>query len=435
MTYCISIFILAVASTISCAYGKTFSFLHFIQQDFIKSDFAKSQALSVQIQEKRVNEKQGRFYPDLSLNSSVVYDHYPDGASPPKDTVYDLSLELNQKIYSAADSRASNLEKARLALIKQQRQISEDELLLKILQLLLKLQFQNDLLVSTEKYFENVKRQERQAATKVRVGDSTRTDLAQAMAQTLEVEMDHQDLLVEIRETQKMLEQLLEGRTVNAVKRLDIANCAAHLEDKENVSKMGINKREREQYLKISLQEEKKKQESAHHWPTLSLFASLNKSRSEWQDGENLDQSDAQVGIRFTLPLYSGGTTSNRQMAESIALAREKLQAKLLARQLEYEIDVNFMMIRRAREKLSSLEKVITQKNIILKGMETSFRLGAKEIDDVLTAETSLFRSQREKISIKNELENYTLNSLVLSGVFSPSYVLQCVKEREEIHL
>lgn len=141
------------------------------------------------------------------------------------------------------------------------------------------------------------------------------------------------------------------------------------------------------------------------HKPTVSLTASHDQDKgTTFNDNRN---ETNQIGLTFSLPLYSGGGTSS-QIRESEYRLDEALQnredvfqgIKLDTRSLLRNLSTDVLSVAARKQSIRSSETA-------LKATEEGFNVGTRNVVDVLQAEQNLYRAQRDYAEARF---NYVLN-------------------------
>jgi outer membrane protein len=137
------------------------------------------------------------------------------------------------------------------------------------------------------------------------------------------------------------------------------------------------------------------------HYPTLELVASAIDSDS---NGERRDTagvftptpSDFRqdgIGLRFSMPLFSGGSTSSR-VREAVYLhraAREQLQR--VTRETERQTRDAYLGVLSEKSRVEALQQAVKSSRTALEATQAGFDVGTRTIVDVLNSQFALYRS------------------------------------------
>ncbi len=163
------------------------------------------------------------------------------------------------------------------------------------------------------------------------------------------------------------------------------------------------------------------------HWFKLDLKAGYSdKAYSEYASGSAIsqfsyrDRSDLNIGVYASIPLYSGGGTSARvsqaraQFKSTNMLVRDTREtARLNAR-------IQVRNVERGLELVSANRAAVQSNDAFLEAAEESYKVGLKDLLDVLTARSNKFQARR---NLASSLHNVVLSRLKLEeavGVLTP---------------
>jgi outer membrane protein len=136
------------------------------------------------------------------------------------------------------------------------------------------------------------------------------------------------------------------------------------------------------------------------HYPTLELVASTGNTNNEREQnfGVGFLDSDSDfdgdsIGIQFSVPLFSGGTTSSR-VREAVYLhraAREQLQR--VTRETERRTRDAYLGVLSEMSRVEALEQAVASSRTALEATQAGFDVGTRTIVDVLDSQFALYRS------------------------------------------
>ncbi len=160
--------------------------------------------------------------------------------------------------------------------------------------------------------------------------------------------------------------------------------------------------------------EEIEAQKSAH-WFNVNLQAQYVDRTYSGYSGTSAptDRQDTTIGVQVSLPLYSGGRTSAQvaearfnSQAANIAVRDAREQARLDARIQARNLERGYALVEALREAVKSSEA-------FLEAAEEGYRVGLRNMLDVLTARANLFQAQR---NLAEALHNLVLTQLRLQS-------------------
>jgi outer membrane protein len=139
------------------------------------------------------------------------------------------------------------------------------------------------------------------------------------------------------------------------------------------------------------------------HMPTVDLVGQYNKfDQSATQTNNGLtgladsDQTADQIGLQFTLPIFSGGVVSSqvRQQVYLHRAALERLEGAL--RQAERETRDSYLGVIAERARVQALKQAVKSNQTALEATEAGFDVGTRTTVDVLDARRRLFEAERD---------------------------------------
>ena len=177
----------------------------------------------------------------------------------------------------------------------------------------------------------------------------------------------------------------------------------------------------------------------AGHMPTLDLYARYGESSSdatsfttvpaEFQDPDlppqtfpaDLDRNDDEIGVRLTIPIFSGGVTQSqvRQQTYLHRAERERLEGAIRA--AERQTRDAYLGVIAERARVQALKQAVQSNQTALEATEAGFEVGTRTTVDVLDARRRLFEAQRD---YSRSRYDYLINVVRLksaSGVLLPA--------------
>jgi outer membrane protein len=108
------------------------------------------------------------------------------------------------------------------------------------------------------------------------------------------------------------------------------------------------------------------------------------------------DQTADQIGLQFTLPIFSGGVVSSqvRQQVYLHRAALERLEGAL--RQAERETRDSYLGVIAERARVQALKQAVKSNQTALEATEAGFDVGTRTTVDVLDARRRLFEAERD---------------------------------------
>ncbi|MBD3612467.1 MAG: TolC family protein, partial [Hydrogenovibrio crunogenus] len=153
------------------------------------------------------------------------------------------------------------------------------------------------------------------------------------------------------------------------------------------------------------------------HWFNVDLKAQYtDQSYSDFNaiyPGQYSDRNNLMVGVYATLPLYSGGGVSAKvsearanYKAATLGLRDAKESARLNAR-------IQVRNVERGMELVMANRAAVLSNDAFLEAAEEGYKVGLKNLLEVLTARTNMFQARR---NLAESLHNVVLSRLKLEA-------------------
>jgi outer membrane protein len=327
----------------------------------------------------------------------------PDGLSSIDGSRYDLSLNLFQSLYdqrnriavTQADllvaSAAADLEAARQELIRRVSEAYFDVLLAE------------ETLAFRRAEREAIARQLEQTQRRFEVGLIAITDVKEAQAR---FDLAKADEIV-AENALNLANERLAVITNNYYERLAALKPDALLPS-------GPDPADPEQWVAVALENnqelvarrllteiarEQIARQRAEGRPTLGLGASVSDTGYSGVSGGNQfrDSSDAQVGLRLNIPVYTGGRVSalTREAREQFEAAQEAVV--FTERRVVQVTRSSYLSVIANAARAQALRQAVESNQASLESTEAGFEVGTRTQVDVLLALQDLFRAQRDQ--------------------------------------
>jgi outer membrane protein len=146
----------------------------------------------------------------------------------------------------------------------------------------------------------------------------------------------------------------------------------------------------------------------SNHLPTVDLVASYSDSS---QDKMDLGSTTTAVGVQISVPLLAGGSLygQSKQAAMKYAAAdydleKQRRDVKQNIRSLYYKVHTDVLNIKARKQAIKSAKSA-------LDATETGYKVGTRNIVEVLDAQRNLYQAQRD---YANARYDYIINLLNL---------------------
>ena len=129
------------------------------------------------------------------------------------------------------------------------------------------------------------------------------------------------------------------------------------------------------------------------HYPTVELVANTGETSATYNGEIDSDGSSDSVAVQFSLPLFSGGSTSSR-VREAVYLhraSREQLQR--VTRETERATRDAYLGVLSEMSRVEALAQAVKSSQTALEATEAGFEVGTRTIVDVLNSQFALYRA------------------------------------------
>jgi outer membrane protein len=147
----------------------------------------------------------------------------------------------------------------------------------------------------------------------------------------------------------------------------------------------------------------------AGHLPTVSLSASYGDNRTE---GTNVnDTTSKNIGIGFSLPIFSGGSTSSAVQEQVYLHRASRENYEKVARSTERQARDAYLGVIAEIARVRALARSVESNQTALEATEAGYDVGTRTTVDVLNSRESLFRAETQYARSKYD---YLMNVLKL---------------------
>ena len=152
------------------------------------------------------------------------------------------------------------------------------------------------------------------------------------------------------------------------------------------------------------------------HLPTLGLTASTGASKTTYsghntntQEYDNRHLGQSQIGLNFSLPIYSGGSVTSqvKQAQYNFVGASEQLESA--HRSVVQNVRSSFNNVNASISSINALKQAVVSSQSSLDAMEAAYQVGTRTIVDVLEATSRLYQA---KENLSKSRYTYLINQL-----------------------
>lgn len=354
--------------------------------------------------------------PNISADASYIRN---DSDIDAQDVMTrDLSVTLKQPLYDK--SIWSRFEQAKYITeqAKSSLQNAEQDLILRVANAYFKvLLAQEDVGLSNAQEKAD-KLQWDRAEASAEVGLGSRSDVLQAKSS---YDLTKSKRIQAENELDVALEELMKltGKPVTALKSLqsdaNLPSETFNMDEWVERSEQG-NLLVKQDEAQLKTASEEITAQKAGHWFTASLQAKIKDTHySSYKGGSynGKDNTGNNIGVVVSMPLYAGGGTTAKvsearfqQTSAQETLRDSREQARLNAR-------IQVRNVERGESLVSALHEAVKSNGSFLEAAEEGYKVGLKNLLEVLTARSNLFNAQRNLIEA---MHNQVLNRLNLEA-------------------
>lgn len=366
---------------------------------------------------EKINEARSPLLPQLGLGADYTYTSgYRGSSDGVNNNVKSASLQLTQTLFDMTKWRALTLQEKQAGIEDVTYQTSQQTLILDTATAYFNVLSALDSLSYINAQKQAIYRQLDQTTQRFNVGLVAITDVQNARAEydsVLASEVSARNTLDNALESLRQVTgnfyPQLAGLNIerfNTQKPLAINDLLKEAES-HNLSLLSAR-------LSQDLAREQIRYAQDGHLPTLDLTASTGVSDTRYSGSKSSSMSDTdagqhQVGVSFSLPLYSGGATSSqvKQAQHSYVSASEQLESA--HRSVIQTVRSSYNNITASISSINAYKQAVISAQSSLDAMEAGYQVGTRTIVDVLDATTTLYNAKQELSSARY---NYLINQL-----------------------
>ena len=256
---------------------------------------------------------------------------------------------------------------------------------------------------------QRLRRQLDAANDRFRVGEITRTDVAQAEARLSRAIADRIQAEGNLAASRAVYRNNVGEAPVNLVVPRSPANLPAMQDEAVSVAAARFPDVIAADYTEQSARENVRAIEG-ELWPELNLRGSLSADRGTTNG--NTEANSASITAEISVPLYTGGAVASRIRAAKQTAVQRKIQVDQARRDAAETATRAWESLETARASLRALDSEIQASQIALEGVEKEALVGSRTVLDVLDAEQELLNAkvnlvgaQRDEIAAAYELK------------------------------
>ncbi|ACS87377.1 outer membrane channel protein TolC [Musicola paradisiaca] len=369
---------------------------------------------------ERINEARSSLLPQLGLGADYTHNSGYRDRNNVNSNVKSASLQLTQSLFNMSLWKALTLQEKTAGIQDVTYQTSQQTLMLNTATAYFNVLRAIDNLSYVNAQKQSIYRELDQTTQRFNVGLVAITDVQNARAQydsVLASEVTARNNLDNAMETLRQVTgnfyPQLAGLNIDRLnpQKPDVVNNLLKEGENRNLSLLSAR-------LSQDLAREQIRSAETGHMPTLSLTASSGITNTRYSGskavGSSFSDSDVgqnQVGLSFSLPLYSGGGTSSqvKQAQYNYVAASENLESA--HRSMIQTLRSAHNNVSASISSINAYKQAVISAQSSLDAMEAGYQVGTRTIVDVLDATTTLYNAKQQ---LSGARYDYLVNQLNL---------------------
>ncbi len=389
------------------------------QQARVSNPDLRSSAATRDVAFEKINEARSPLLPQLGLGADYTYSNgYRDSSGLHSNTTSG-SLQLTQTIFDMSKWRALTLQEKTAGIQDVTYQVAQQDLILNTATAYFNVLKAIDTLLYTEAQKQSIYRELDQTTQRFNVGLVAITDVQNARAQydsVLANEVTARNNLDNMVETLRQITGndylALASLNIDRFKTSRPDSVSALLKQAESRNLNLLSAR-----LNQDLEREQIRYAESGHMPTLDLTASTGLSNSKY-GGSRANQSKGstdsisgtnQVGLSFSLPLYSGGSVTSQVKQAQFNYISASEQLESAHRSAVQTVRSSYNNVNASVSSIDAYKQAVVSAQSSLDAMEAGYQVGTRTIVDVLDATTTLYNA---KLQLSDARYSYLINQL-----------------------
>lgn len=319
-----------------------------------------------------------------------------------------VDLSIVQPLYDPVADAATNRAEKDVLAARARLITTEQQVLLNAMSSYIDVvrdQYVLDLNINNE---QRLRRQLDAANDRFRVGEITRTDVAQAEARLSRAIADRIQAEGNLAASRAVYRNNVGDAPANLVVPRPPVNLPAMQEEAVSIASARFPDVIAADYTEQSARENVRAIEG-ELWPELNLRGTLSADRANTTS--NTESNNASITAEIAVPLYTAGSVASRIRAAKQTASQRKIQVDQARRDAIETATRAWEALETARASLRALDSEIQASQIALEGVEKEALVGSRTVLDVLDAEQELLNAkvnlvgaQRDEIAAAYEL-------------------------------
>lgn len=367
---------------------------------------------------EKINQQRSTLLPQLGLGADYSWRNNYRDASGINSNVANASLQLTQTLFDMSKWRSLTLQEKNASIQDVIYQNAQQQLILNTATAYFNVLRAVDTLSYIESQKQAIYRQLDQTTQRFNVGLVAITDVQNARAQYDSVLANEVIARNELDNTSEQLRQI-SGNYYTNLASLNVKTFSTETPKAVNslVSKAeSHNLSLLQAQLSQQLAREQIRQAQDGHLPTLDLTASTGISNTKHSGRNaigpqytNTNIGQNAIGLKFTLPLYSGGAVNSqvKQAQYNFVGSSESLES--VHRSVVQTVRSSWNNINASISSIKAYQQAVISAQSSLDAMEAGYSVGTRTIVDVLDATTNLYNAKQQ---LSNARYTYLINQL-----------------------
>ena len=360
-----------------------------------------------------VNAK-AELLPKINAEASYFENSFADLSRSGDKNKKDISVSLRQPLFNKGAWYGLKKVESLSDQAKNTLQNAEQELIIRVVETYFNVLLAEEDVTLSKAQEESDKLQWDRALASAEVGLGSRSDVLQAKSSydlTKSTRISNEnDLDVAYEELMK-----LTGRSITALNALE---ASANLPSETFIMENWVERSEdmnfgvKDNQFRLNQANKEIDIQKSAHWFSAELQARVFSSDNDY-DVFGADKTDNAIGVVVSVPLYAGGGTSAKvsearlkQTSAQEALRDSRDQARL-------DVRIQVRSVERGALLIGALREAVKSNSSFLEAAEEGYKVGLKNLLEVLTARSNLFNAQRDLIEA---MHNQVLNRLNLEA-------------------
>ncbi|PHS65415.1 MAG: hypothetical protein COB09_06550 [Thalassobium sp.] len=150
----------------------------------------------------------------------------------------------------------------------------------------------------------------------------------------------------------------------------------------------------------------------SNHLPSVSLFGSYTDAdQAPFVGDDPTDSTVTAIGVKISMPLLAGGSLYGQSKQSALNFAAADYQLETQRRDVKQNIRSLFRQVQTDTLNIKARKQAITSAQSALEATQTGYKVGTRNIVEVLNAQKNLFSAQRD---YANARYDYIINLLNL---------------------